>query len=73
MPEGASRGLTLAAGILGILLIASGLAWMTGGITVPATAWTVVGVILFWWGVSEYRKTHRGTPESELDGDHTVE
>lgn len=73
MPERASRGLTVAAGVVGLLLIGSGLARLSAGIALPALAWTVLGVVLFWWGASEYRKTRVGTPESEAEGDHTVE
>jgi hypothetical protein len=73
MPERVSRALTLAVAVVGVVLIATGLSWLAAGITVPATAWTVLGVVLFWWAVAEHRKSMPGTPESEERGDHTVE
>lgn len=65
--------LAVAVAVLGGIALGLGLARLYVGLTVRAAVWAVMGVILLWWAISDSRKAHRGTPESEADGSHTIE
>lgn len=68
-----SPWINVAAGVVGGLVLGIGLARMIVSPTVGAVAWTVIGVIILWWTLSDRRKSQRNTPESEADGKHTIE
>ena len=61
------------AAIAGGIALGIGIGRMVVGFTVGAGVWTVIGLIVLWWALSDRRKFRRGTPESEVDGSRTVE
>jgi Na+/melibiose symporter-like transporter len=65
--------LAVVVAVLGGIALGLGLARLRLGFTMGAAVWAVIGVILLWWAISDSRKAHRGTPESEADGSHTIE
>ena len=73
MPGSRARWLNTAAAAVGGLAFGIGLAQLVFGISIAATAWTVIGLIILWWALADRRKWRRGTPESETDGSHTIE
>lgn len=73
MAKLASPWINVAAGVIGGLVLGSGIGWLARGFTIGAAAWTVLGGIILWWAFADRRKYRRGTPESELDGRHTIE
>lgn len=68
-----SPWVNVVASVIGGLVFGTGVGWLIFGVTVGAAAWTVIGLIILWWALSDRRKFTRGTPESEVDGSHTVE
>jgi len=63
----------VAVAALGGLAFGYGVVRLAFGITLAATVWTVLGALLLWWAFAEHRKARPGTPESESDGDRTIE
>ncbi|MGH7458939.1 MAG: hypothetical protein ACREKN_07655 [Longimicrobiaceae bacterium] len=56
--------LHVAATVLGGLVLGSALARSIFGFTVSAVFWSVVGVILLWWGISRWRRRRgENTPD----------
>jgi hypothetical protein len=68
-----SPWIDVVAAVVGGLVFGIGIGQLVFGFTVGAAAWTVIGVIILWWSLSDRRRFRRGTPESEADGSHTVE
>lgn len=68
-----SPWIDVVAGVMGGLILGSGIAWLARYGTPGAAVWTLVGGILLWWAFSDRRKYRRGTPESEVNGSHTIE
>lgn len=73
MPDLRSPWVNVLAGVVGGVVLGIGLGRMVIFPTVGAIAWTVIGVIILWWALSDRRKFQRNTPESEADGKHTIE
>jgi hypothetical protein len=61
------------AAVVGGIALGTGIGRMVIGFTIGAGVWTVIGLIILWWALSDRRKFRRGTPESETDGSRTVE
>lgn len=68
-----SSWINVVAAVVGGLALGWGVGQLVMAVTLAATAWTVIGVILLWWALSDYRKYRDGTPESETHGGHTIE
>ncbi|HET6229868.1 MAG TPA: hypothetical protein VFE05_07330 [Longimicrobiaceae bacterium] len=68
-----SPWLNVVAGVVGGLSLGWGIGRLLGHALAPGAIFSLMGVILLWWALVERRKVRRGTPESELDGSHTVE
>jgi hypothetical protein len=68
-----SPWITIAVVAVGGLTLGLGIGRMLERPDVLAAVYGVLGVVLLWWGISDYRKTLPGAPESEADGSHTIE
>lgn len=68
-----SPWINVVASVVGGLVFGTGAGWLIFGFSIRAAAWTVLGLIILWWALSDRRKFTRGTPESEADGSHTIE
>jgi hypothetical protein len=68
-----SRWINVVAGVVGGVILGSGIGWLARYGTPGAVAWTVLGGIILWWAFSDRRKRLPDTPESEVDGRHTIE
>ncbi len=68
-----SPWIAVAVAVLGGLSLGLGLGRMLSRPSVLAAVYTVLGVVLLWWAISDSRKARRDTPESEADGSHTIE
>lgn len=68
-----SPWIAVAIAVLGGISLGLGLGGMWNRPTVLAGVYSVLGVILLWWAISDSRKARRDTPESEADGSHTIE
>ena len=68
-----SPWITIAVVAVGGLTLGLGIGRMLERPDVLAVVYGVLGVVLLWWGISDYRKARPGTPESERDGSHTIE
>lgn len=74
MAEPKSRGwINLIAGLVGLLLIATGWVGLMAGFGVWDSFISVLGFIIAGWAALDYRRFRRGTPESEVDGGKLVE
>jgi hypothetical protein len=73
LPDLRSPWFDVVAGVVGGLVLGSGIGWMARGFTMGAAIWTLLGMIILWWAFSDRRKYRRGTPESEVNGRHTIE
>lgn len=67
------RLLHAVAALLGLLMMGIGIARLAAGLSPLNLTWAILGFIVVGWVVLERRKYRRGTPESELDGDRTIE
>lgn len=68
-----SPWINVIASVIGGLVFGTGLGLLIFGFSLAAAAWTLIGVIILWWALSDRQKYTRGTPESEVDGSHTIE
>lgn len=68
-----SPWINVVAGIVGGLVLGIGIGRLAFTRSFGAAIWTILGMILLWWAFSDRRKFRRGTPESEVDGSHTIE
>lgn len=59
--------------VVGGVSLGLGVGRLLSGFSVLSAVWTVIGLVLLWWAISDTRKARPGTPESEADGSHTVE
>lgn len=73
MSRPGSHWINVVAGVVGGLVLGTGIGWTARYGTPGAIATTVIGGIILWWTFSDVRKRRRGTPESEADGSHTIE
>jgi hypothetical protein len=68
-----SPWINVVAGVMGGLILGSGIGWIARYGSLGAIAWTLLGGIIVWWAFMDDRKRRKGTPESEADGSHTIE
>ena len=68
-----SPWITVAVAIVGGIALGYGVGGLLARFDIFSLVWTVLGVILLWWAISDSRKGRPGTPESEADGSHTIE
>lgn len=61
------------AAAVGGFVFALGIAGLVRGISLFDTLVAVIGFLVVGWAVLDFRRFRRGTPESEVDGGHTVE
>jgi hypothetical protein len=68
-----SPWVNVVAAVVGGVALGYGLGTLPGGITAGGVLWVLMGLILLWWTLIDRRKTREDTPESEMDGSHTIE
>lgn len=68
-----SPWINVVASVIGGLVFGTGVGQLIFEFTLGAALWTVIGLIILWWALSDRQKFTRGTPESESDGSRTVE
>jgi len=73
MAEPRPSWINVIAGVVGGIILGSGIGWIARFGTPGAIAWTVLGGIILWWAFADHRKRRSDTPESEHDGRHTIE
>ena len=61
------------AGAVGGFLLALGVVGLSGGFSARASLVAVLGFLIAGWAALDYRRFRPGTPESEVDGGHTIE
>ena len=73
MPDIRSPWVNLVAGLVGAVMLGYGLVQMVLAFSLAALIWAVLGFLVLGWATLDRRKFKRGTPESEVDGGHTIE
>lgn len=73
MREARSPWVNILAALVGLVMLVYGAFLMTFAVTLVATVWAVLGFLVLGWAVLSWRRFRRGTPESEIDGGHTIE
>lgn len=68
-----SSWVNVLAAVVGGIALGVGVGRLILGVGLGGAVWTVLGVVILWWAFLDRRKWRRGTPESEVDGSHTVE
>lgn len=71
----AKRGLWIhaLAAVLGGLVLGVGIGRLAVGELLVGSVLAVLGFLVVGWAMLDLRRFRRGTPESELDGGHTIE
>ena len=74
IPRYRSPWVPVAVAVVGGLALGLGLGGLLARVfTLGTVVWTVLGVVLLWWAISDFRKARPDNPESETDGSHTIE
>ena len=73
MPDLRSPWVNLLAALVGAVMLGIGLARMILAFSLLSLVWAVLGFLILGWAVLDRRRFRRGTPESEVDGGHTIE
>ena len=73
MPESRSPWINTVAAVVGIVMLGYGIYGMAIVFTLISAVWAVLGFLIVGWAVLDRRRFRRGTPESEVDGGHTIE
>jgi hypothetical protein len=60
-------------GVIGVLFFALGVLGLLNGFSARSTFFAALGFLIVSWAALDYRRFVRGTPESEVDGGHTIE
>ena len=68
-----SRWINITAAIVGGFTFGYGIAALANGPELVSAFWAVLGFLVLGWAVFDLRRFSRGTPESEVDGGHTIE
>ena len=61
------------AGVTGGVALGVGIGWLIAGAVLTGSVLAVLGFLVVGWAVLDRRRFRRGTPESEVDGGHTIE
>lgn len=61
------------AAIVGGIALGYGIGRLAVGFTVASGVWTILGLILLWWALSDRRRTRRKPPRADAMRSHTVE
>ncbi len=73
MAEPRSRWVNVLGALVGGLVFGIGLARMILEFSQLSMVLAVLGFLVLGWAVLDRRRFRRGTPESEVDGGHTIE
>lgn len=73
MAESRRAWLNVLSGLLGGLLFGLGIAGLVLRFNLWDTMLAVFGFLVIGWAVLDYRRFRPGTPESEVEGGHTIE
>lgn len=73
MPNRSGTWINFVAGVLGGFLLGMGVAGLARGFSMWDSFLAVLGFLIAGWAVLDYRRYRRGTPESEVEGGHTIE
>jgi hypothetical protein len=73
MPDLRSPWVNRAGAAAGGLMLGVGIARMILVPSLGSLVWAVLGFLVLGWAVLDRRRFRRGTPESEVDGGHTIE
>lgn len=73
MAERRSRWVNLLGAVAGGVTLGIGLARMVLEFSLLSMVLAVLGFLVLGWAVLDWRRFRRGTPESEVDGGHTIE
>jgi hypothetical protein len=73
MPDIRSPWVNVIAALVGAVMLGSGIARMVLSFSLLSAVWSVLGFLILGWATLDRRKFRRGTPESEVDGGHTIE
>lgn len=73
MTEPRGGWINFAAGAVGAILLAIGIVGLMDGFSVRSSFMAVLGFLVLSWAALDYRRYRKGTPESEVDGGHTIE
>jgi hypothetical protein len=69
-----ARWITVVGAVVGGISLGYGLGTIPRhGVTMGGIFFTLAGLIILWWALSDRRKMQPGTPESEAGGSHTME
>lgn len=61
------------AAIAGALALLLGVARLAQGFSLAGATYAVIGFLVLGWAWFDRRRFRRGTPESEVEGGHTIE
>ena len=67
------RWINVVGAIVGGFAFGYGIAALSRGFALLPVVWSVLGFLVLGWAIFDLRRFARGTPESELDGGHTIE
>jgi hypothetical protein len=73
MPDVRSSWINVLAAVVGGVMFGMGIARMIFAFSLLSLVWAVLGFLILGWAVLDRRRFRRGTPESEVDGGHTIE
>jgi cation transporter-like permease len=73
MPDIRSPWVNVVAAVVGGVMFGMGIARMILAFSLLSLVWAVLGFLVLGWAVLDRRRFRRGTPESEVDGGHTIE
>ena len=68
-----SPWVNVVAATVGGVALGLGLGELYNGFSLFGVFWAVFGFLVVGWAVLDRRRFRRGTPESEVDGGHTIE
>jgi len=73
MSEPRAAWINVLGSLVGGLALGYGAYEMITEFSLVALVWAILGFLVLGWAVFDLRRFRRGTPESEVDGGHTIE